>query len=210
VYRGLLCPYPFNYWSNIMELAVIKQKIGQLRTAEGQVKALISELIVAVVQRVHDHNDVDSANNFLLALTPINQKKCMAFIKEFTGHSTAEGIVTTRRKSYIKDGEKVDPYQEAFDKFESFKASNMNFWQWAVLKKEPKDETVTIEDVQRAAKKANKVMAQAMQQGIVDKTAAIQMLVGNLMTQDDVMLVLQAMIKAEEAVTKASIEAIAA
>ena len=70
-----------------MELNVINTKIGQLRTAEGQVKTLIAELIVAVTQRIHEHNEVDSANAFLLALTPINQKKALSFLKKVSSQS---------------------------------------------------------------------------------------------------------------------------
>lgn len=193
-----------------MELNVINTKIGQLRTAEGQVKTLIAELIVAVTQRIHEHNEVDSANAFLLALTPINQKKALSFLKEHSGHKTEEGILTKRMKDYVKDGEKVSPYTVASDKFDAFIASGMNFWQWAVMKKEKVESPITLDDVAKKAKKAREAMTEAIEAKVIDKVQAFEMLIGGVLSQDDVMSILASMAKAEDVLTAAAREAAAA
>ena len=190
-----------------MELTVINTKIAELRGAEGTVKTLVSELIVAVSARVHEHNDVDSANAFLLALTPINQKKAIAFLKEHTGHKVEEGILTKRLKDYVRDGEKVSPYTDASNKFDAFIASGMNFWQWAVAKKDKVEDEVTMDKALKLAKKAREYMLEAMQAGKVDKVQAFEALIGGVMSQDDVLNILAAMAKTEDAMTKAAKEA---
>lgn len=187
-----------------MELRIINEKIGQLRGAEGQVKSLIGELIVAVTERIHEHNDVDSANAFLLALTPLNQKKVRSFFKIHAGHKMEEGILTKRHKSYVKDGVKVDPYLEAHDAFDAFKQSGLNFWQWAVATKAKEEKPITLEDVVKRATKAREAMIEGIQAGVVDKVQAFEMLTGGVLTFEDIQQVLAAMIKAEAAVTQAA------
>ena len=189
-----------------MELTVINSKIAELRGAEGTVKTLVSELALAVAARVHEHNDVDSANAFLLALTPINQKKALAFLKEHTGHKVEEGILTKRLKDYVRDGEKVSPYTDASNKFDAFIASGMNFWQWAVAKKDKVEDEVTLDKALKLAKKAREYMLEAMQAGKVDKVQAFEALIGGVMSQDDVLNILASMTKAEDAMTKAAQE----
>lgn len=187
-----------------MELKLINEKIGTLRTAEGQVKTLISELIIAVTERIHLHDDVSTANAFLLALTPINQKKALSFLKAFSGHKTEEGILAGRRKVYTQDGTKVDPYKECADAFEQFKATGMNFWQWAVAKRETEDKPITLDEVTKKAKKARDAMAEALQAGVVDKVQAFEMVTGGVFSPEDMMQILAKMAGAEKAVTQAA------
>lgn len=189
-----------------MELTVINSKIAELRGAEGTVKTLVAELALAVAGRVHEHNDVDSANAFLLALTPINQKKAIAFLKEHTGHKVEEGILTKRLKDYVSNGVKVSPYAAAVIKYEAFVASGMNFWQWAVAKKDKIEDPITLDKAAKLAKKAREYMAEAMQAGVLDKVQAFEMLIGGVMSQDDVLNILASMTKAEDAMTKAAQE----
>lgn len=186
-----------------MEKSVVLEKIGTLRTVEGQAKSLIAELIVAVVERVHEHNDVDTANAFLLALSPINQKKAQAFFREHVGHKFEEGIITKRMKPFVKDGVKVDPYMNASDKFDAFKLTGLSFWQWAVLKKPKADDKLTVEAVAAKAKKARDVIAEALNENVIDKAQAFTMMLGDVMTIDDVMQILGAMAKAQEVTDKA-------
>lgn len=192
-----------------MELNIIKEKIGQLRVAEGQTKALIAELVVAVVDRVHEHDDVDSANALLLALTPLNQKKVLSFFKQHCGHKIEEGILTKRLKTYVKDGVKVDPYQQASDTFDAFKGTGMSFWQWAVAVKKKEDHAITLDEVTKKAKRAREAMAEALEAGVVDKVQAFEMLMGGVISQEDIMLVLGAMTKAEQATSQAAASAAA-
>ena len=187
-----------------MDKRIIEGKIATLRTTEGQVKALIAELVMAVVSRVHEHDDVDTANLFLLALSPLNQKKVLSFFKAFTGHKIEESILTKRLKDFTKDGVKTSPYQVCSDAFDAFKATNMTFWQWAVAKRDPEDKPLTIDEVTRRAKKAREVMAEAIEKKVVDKVQAVEMLLGDVMSMDDVMQVLAAMAKAEAAVSQAA------
>lgn len=187
-----------------MELAVIKTKIGQLRTAEGQVKALVSELIIAVTDRIHEHNDVDSANLFMLALTPINQKKALSFFKAHAGHKVEEGMLTKRQKDYVKDGAKVSPYTEASDKYDEFRQSGMNFWQWAVAKKDKEDKPVTLDAIAKKAKQARELVADGLAAGVVDKVNAFELLTGGVFSFEDMQMVLKAMADAEDAVTVAA------
>lgn len=187
-----------------MELNIINEKIGQLRVAEGQTKSLIAELIVAVTQRVHEHNEVDSANAFLLALTALNQKKVLSFFKLHCGHKIEEGILTKRRKPYVQDGVKHDPYKEASDAFDAFMQSGMNFWQWAVAKRDKEEKPVTLDMVAKKAKAARELMSEALQSGIVDKVQAFEMLLGGVISQEDIMAVLGSMVKAEAAVSQAA------
>lgn len=189
-----------------MDKRIIEGKIATLRTAEGQVKALIAELVIAVTSRVHEHDDVDTANLFLLALSPLNQKKVLSFFKAFTGHKIEESILTKRLKDFTKDGVKTSPYQVCSDAFDAFKATNMTFWQWAVAKRDPEDKPLTIDEVTRRAKKAREVMAEAIEKKVVDKVQAVEMLLGGVMSMDDVMQVLAAMAKAEAAVSQAAKE----
>jgi hypothetical protein len=188
-----------------MELKIINEKIGQLRVAEGQTKSLIAELIVAVTERIHEHNEVDSANAFMLALTPLNQKKVRSFFKAHAGHKMEEGILAKRHKAYVKDGVKVDPYQHAHDAFDAFKQSGMNFWQWAVQAKAKEEKAITLEDVAKRATKAREAMIEGIQAGVVDKVQAFEMLTGGVLTFEDIQQVLAAMLKAEEAVTQAAV-----
>lgn len=188
-----------------MELKIINEKIGQLRVAEGQTKSLIAELIVAVTERIHEHNEVDSANAFMLALTPLNQKKVRSFFKAHAGHKMEEGILSKRHKAFVKDGEKVDPYQQAHDAFDAFKQSGMNFWQWAVQTKSKEEKAITLEDVAKRATKAREAMIEGIQAGVVDKVQAFEMLTGGVLTFEDIQQVLAAMLKAEEAVTQAAV-----
>lgn len=187
-----------------MDKRIIEGKIATLRTVEGQAKALIAELVMAVTERVHEHNDVDTANSFLLALSPLNQKKVLAFFKAFVGHRVEEGILTKRLKEYIKDGVKVDPYKNASDAFDEFKTTGMNFWQWAVAKREKVETPITLDIVAKRAAKAREAMAEAIEAKVVDKVQAVEMLLGGVMSMDDVMQVLAAMAKAEAAVTQAA------
>ncbi len=187
-----------------MELNIINEKIGQLRTAEGQVKSLVSELVIAVTDRVHEHNEVDSANAFLLALTPINQRKVLSFFKAHVGHKVEEGILTKRLKDYVSQGVKVDPYKEAVDKYGQFKLSGKNFWQWAVEKVEKVEKPVTLDDIAKKAKKAREATVEGIQAGVVDKVTAFELLTGGVFTFEDIRNVLASMAKAEEAVTKAA------
>lgn len=189
-----------------MELTVINQKIAQLRANESSSKALIAELIIAVAQRVHEHNDVDSANSFLLALTPVTQKKALSFLKQHVGHKVEENIFTKRLKDYVSNGTKHSPYQEARDAFDKFVASGMNFWQWAVAKKEKADDVVSLDKATKLAKRAREYMAEAIQSGVLDKVQAFELLIGGVMSQDDVLNILAAMSKAEDAMTKAAKE----
>lgn len=193
-----------------MELNIIKDKIGQLRTAEGQVKTLVSELIIAVTDRIHEHDDVDSANLFLLALTPINRKKALSFLKAHSGHKVEEDILTKRRKEYIEKGEKVDPYKEAHDKFEDFKASGMDFWQWAVAKVEKVEKPVTLDVITKRAKAARDALSEGLIAGVVDKVQAFEMLTGGVFSYEDLNMMLGVMAKAEDAVTQAAKASIAA
>lgn len=190
-----------------MELKDIQAKIAELRSSEARSKHLIAELIVAVTERIHEHNEVTSANTFLLALSPLNQKKALAFFREFSGHKEQEKILAGRKKEYTKDGVKVNPYQEAHDKFEAFKQSGMNFWQWCVMEKPKDDKPLTAGDVEKAAKKANEKMQEALRLGLIDKVRAFELLLGGVMSQEDMMMVLQSMIKAEDTVTQAAKEA---
>lgn len=185
-----------------MELKLINEKIGNLRTAEGQVKSLVSELIIAVTERIHLHDDVTTANAFLLALTPINQKKAVSFLKAFSGHKIEEGILSTRRKVYVDKGEKIDPYKEASDAFEQFKATGMNFWQWAVASKKKEETVITLDEVTKKAKKARDAMAEAIQAGVVNKVQAFELVTGGVFSQQDMMEILRHMAQAEQAVTQ--------
>lgn len=189
-----------------MELTVINQKIAELRVNESAVKSLIAELILAVCDRVHAHNEVDSANAFILALTPVNQKKAITFLAQHTGHKVEEGILTRRVKDYVKDGVKHSPYVEAKDRYEQFVLSGMNFWQWAVAKKEKTEDVITLDAVMKKAKRARESMADALEAGVVDKVQAFEMLIGGVMSQDDVLNILASMTKAEDAMTKAAQE----
>lgn len=189
-----------------MELKEIQAKTAELRANESRSKVLIAELVIATVERIHDHNEVTSANNFLLALSPLNQKKVLKFLREFSGHKESEGILAGRKKSYTKDSVKIDPYQEAHDKFDAFKQSGMNFWQWIVQEKaKPVQEKLKIEDVAKKATKLRELMQEAMAQGVVDKTQVVTMLLGDLLSVDDVMNALAQMAQmAEDAVNKAA------
>lgn len=187
-----------------MELSVIQSKISELRKSESTSKALIQELVVAVVDRVHKHDDVTSINTFIVALSDLNRKKVLAFAKKFTGHKEDEGIITGRRKDFKdKNDVTVRPYQEAKDAWDSFLESGLNFWQWCALDAVKEAKPITIESLQKKSKALEKQMKEALEAGIIDRTGAVQMLVGNIMTQQDMMAVLGAMIRAEEAVTKA-------
>ena len=189
-----------------MELNTIQTKIAELRTSESRSKVLIAELVVAVTDRIHEHNEVTSANAFLLALSPLNQKKVLSFLKEFSGHKESEKILAGRKKAFTKDGVKVDPYKEAHDKFQSFKASGASFWQWCVMEKaKPAPEKLKIEDVAKKASKMREFMQEALNQNVVDKAQAFTMLLGDLMSVDEVMDVLGALAQqAENATNKAA------
>lgn len=189
-----------------MDKRIIEGKIATLRTAEGQVKALIAELVIAVVDRVHGHDDVDTANLFLLALSPLNQGKVLGFFKEHVGHKVEEGILTKRLKPFIEKGVSIDPYKNASDKFDAFKESNMTFWQWAVAKKPKGSNKLTVEAVAAKAKKARDAVCEAMNENVIDKAQAFTMLLGDVMTMEDIMSILSAMTKTQEAVDKASKE----
>lgn len=191
-----------------MELNIIKSKIGQLRTAEGQVKSLIGELVIAVTDRIHEHDDVDSANAFIVALTPLNQKKVLSWFKEHGGHKIQEGILTKRIKEYSKGTTKVDPYKDAYDRYQSFKDTGLNFWQWAVQNKPtPEAQVLTLEQLAKKARKLNESMKEALEANIIDRTQALQMLLGDVMSQEDLMASLAAMVKAEAAVSQIAMAA---
>lgn len=191
-----------------MELNVIKQKIGELRANESGAKALIAELVVATVDRIHEHNEVDSANNFLLALSPLNKKKVESFLKKHSGHKFEQGMLGKRAKDYIKDGKIVSAYTECKDAFDAFKGSGMDFWQWVNLKnKASKDESVTLDVITKRTKKAVDAIKEGLEIGIIDRTMALQLLIGDVMSQDDLMQGLSAMFKAEAAVSKVAMAA---
>ena len=113
-------------------------------------------------------------------------------------------------KDYVKDGEKVSPYTVASDKFDAFIASGMNFWQWAVMKKEKVESPITLDDVAKKAKKAREAMTEAIEAKVIDKVQAFEMLIGGVLSQDDVMSILASMAKAEDVLTAAAREAAAA
>ena len=187
-----------------MELNVIKEKIGQLRTAEGQAKTLIAELIVAVTERIHEHNDVDSANSFLTSLSALNQKRALSFLKLHAGHKTEQGVLTKRKPSYVENGVKIDPYQEAHDKFGKFKDSGLSFWQWAVLPANKVDKPVTLDELSKKAAKLRESMQEGMEKRVVDKVQAFELLTGGLFSFEDMQQVLAAMANAEDALTQAA------
>lgn len=186
-----------------MEINVIKTKIGQLRDAERNVKSLLGELVPVVTARIHDHQDVDSANLLVLALTPINQKKVLSFFKQFSGHHIKEDVVTKRIKPFNKGDETIDGYQVAKDAWDTFVESGMNFWQWAVLKAErPESTEIDMDKLRKQVDSVTKKVKKALDAGAIDTTTAIQMLTSGLMTQDDLMKGLSAMFKAEAAVSQ--------
>lgn len=170
-----------------MELNVIKTKIAELRTSEATTKTLVSELAVAVIDRIHQHNDVDSANAFILALSPVNQKKMLEYMAAFSGHVESEGVLGKRKKERTIDGVAVDGYVKCKDAWEAHKLLGMNFWQWVVTKK-PKVEVVAdLDSVQKAAKKARKLAEEAIKAGAVTKFQAFTALTDGLFSVDDVL-----------------------
>lgn len=183
-----------------MELVTIQAKTVELRNAEGTVKSLIAELIVAVTQRIHAFDDIDSANAFLVALSPMNHKKALQFMVQHGGHKIAEGVLGKRLKDYMSDGVKVTPYLTAKDTFEKFADSGMNFWQWAVTKIKKVEKDVTLDDLVKQAKKARDALAEGIEAGVIDKVTAFEMLTGGVFSQDDMMNILQVMARAEAAV----------
>lgn len=191
-----------------MELKVIQEKIAELRGTESRSKTLISELAIAVVDRIHEHDEVTSANSFLLALSPLNQKKMLSFFRQHSGHKESEGVLAGRQKDFTdKNQQKRMPYKEAHDKFQAFKASGATFWQWCVMEKPKEEKPLDMGAVEKAAKKANEAMAQAIKLGLVSHHRAVELLLGGVMSQQDIMASLDMMIKADEAGAKAIAEA---
>ena len=192
-----------------MELQQIQAGIVQLRKNEAESKGLISSLALATVERVHQHNDVTSANSFIVALSPLNQKKVQKFMEAFTGHKMAEGVIGGRKKDYKKGEETVRPYQTAADAFKAFVETGMDFWQWAVMDSASKPEKpLDMAKLQKAAAKLHKMIGEAQAAGIIDTTATVQLLLGEVpLSQGEVLAALGAMAKAKTAIDNAENQA---
>lgn len=179
------------------ELAVIKASIATLRDNERTSKELITVLAVETIQRVHEHNDVDTVNSFLLALSEANKRMMLKFAKAFAGHKIGEGLLGKRIKPFEKDGQTTDAYQQAKDVFDGFIDSGMTIWQWAFTEREVEAKPV---DIAKIGEQFRKKAKKAMQDG-ASKLQVFEAATGGLFSAADMLLMLQAMVNAEEAAT---------
>lgn len=171
----------------------IRGDITTLRTNESISKQLITVLAVETVQRIHEHNDVDTANLFMLALSDANRKMFTTFVKEFSGHRIGEGVIGKRAKPYQnKDGETVDAYTTAKDSFSSFLESGMTIWQWAFAKKEQDPDAVV--DMEKAAKAFHAKAKKAIKQG-QSRLQILTLAIGETFTVEEVMNLLGSLTK---------------
>lgn len=181
------------------ELNIIKESIAKLRGNERESKELIAVLAIECVQRLHQHNDTDTLNQFVLACSPANQKMVLKFAKEFTGHKIGEGTIGKRTKPFTKDNVVHDAYQKAKDAFDNFVLSGMNIWQWAFQEREHEEKPV---DIKKLGEQFQKKAQKAIDSG-VSKLAVFEAATGGLFTADDMFMMLQAMMDAEAAATAA-------
>lgn len=162
----------------------IRTDIATLKTHESSAKAIITNLAPEILQRIHEHDDVDTANRFVLALSDANRQMVLRFIKEFSGHRIGEGVVGKRSKDYTdKDGRKATPYQDAKDAFDSFVESGMTIWQWAFTKKEASPDAPV--DMDKASKAFHRKAKKAIEQG-QSRLQVLSMAIGDTFTIEEV------------------------
>lgn len=179
------------------ELTIIKESIVQLRDNERNSKALITVLAVETMERLHQHNDVDTLNSFVLACSDANQRMVLKFAKAMTGHRIGEGMVGKRVKAFTKDGVTVDEYAKCKGAFENFVQSGMTIWQWAFQEREQVEKPV---DIRKVGEQFQKKAKKAIEAG-ASKLDVFEAATGGLFTAEDMLLMLQAMLSAEQAAT---------
>lgn len=179
------------------ELNIIKESIVALRDNERNSKALITVLAVETIERLHQHNDTDTMNSFILACSDANQRMILRFAKAFTGHRIGEGMVGKRAKPFTKDGVVVDDYTKAKDAFANFVQSGMTVWQWAFQERETVEKPV---DIAKVGEQFRKKAKKAIEAG-ASKLTVFEAATGGLFSAHDMLHMLQAMLSAEEAAT---------
>ena len=185
------------------ELNIIKQSIATLRDNERTSKELITVLAVETMQRLHEHDDVDTLNLFILALSDANRKMVVSFTKHFAGHKIGEDTVGRRVKPFLRDGETVDAYQVAKDAFATWCESGQNIWQWAFSKKETVEKPVDIAKLgEQFRKKAQKAIAAG-----ASKLSVFHSVTDGLFTAQEMLEMLSAMMDAADAADKAMAKA---
>lgn len=174
----------------------IRADIATLSANERTSRALIIALAPEVVQRIHTHDDIDSANRFLVALSEANQKMVKMYYENFAGHSFGEGVLGKRRVDYTdKDGNKVTPFTNAVDAFNTHKESGLNIFQWAFQKKDIVEAPV---DLAKAAKAWQGKAKKAIKQGAA-RPAVLQAALGDLFSIEEVLNILGELSKAQAA-----------
>ena len=162
----------------------IRSDIATLRNNESASKAIITNLAPEIVARIHEHDDVDTANRFIVALSDANKHMVLKFLKEFSGHRIGEGVLGKRSKDYTgKDGAKVTPYQDAKDAFDSFVESGLTIWQWAFTKKEANPDAPV--DLEKASKAFHRKAKKAIEQG-QSRLQVLTLAIGETFTIEEV------------------------
>lgn len=163
----------------------IRTDIATLRTNEAISKQLIGTLATEVVQRIHEHDDVDTANAFVVALSEANKRMVEGFFKAFSGHRIGEGVLGKRIKPFEdKGGVKVDEYAKAKEAFDSFVESGLTIWQWAFTKREADPDAVV--DMAKAAKAFHAKAKKAIKQG-QSRLQILTLAIGETFTVEEVM-----------------------
>lgn len=172
-------------------IEAIRADILNLRNSESASKAIITNLAPEIMARIHEHQDVDTANRFILALSDANRKMVLHFMKEFSGHRIGEGVLGKRAKDYTNDkGEAMTPYQKAKDAFDSFVESGATIWQWAFVKKEANPDAPV--DLSKAATAFHRKAKKAIEQG-QSRAAVLNACIGTTFTVAEVINLLGTM-----------------
>lgn len=172
----------------------IRADIQSLATNERTSKALIIALAPEVVSRIHLHDDVDTANRFLLALSEANQKMVARFYAKFSGHRFGEGILGKRLPDFTNKDGKQQPFVKAVNAFNEFVESGMNIFQWAFATRDQEAKPIDLNKVgQQWQKKAKK----AIEEG-ASKQSVLQAALGDLFSVDEVLNILGQLAQAEE------------
>lgn len=177
--------------------AIIEASIAKLVGIEKESKALIGELVIDVLDHLHEYGQSAVCNKLLLALSPANKKAVYAFMREYSGFimDKEEGMKGKIPAVRNADGTiSKDRYADAKIAFKEFKEQGSSFWLWwnAYGKKEAPEAKPL--DLNKVAKTVKGFAEKAEKQGI-KRIALFNAIVGEVFEAEEVAAMLAELAK---------------